>query len=69
MISGTEHQKIFVQTRDENIETKFVPFGFEFLMGASIFLQRARQKGEFECISTFEIIKMQPARKVSRDYR
>ncbi len=28
MISGTEHQKIFVQTRDENIEPEFVPFVF-----------------------------------------
>jgi hypothetical protein len=41
MISGTEHQKIFVQTRDENIGSEFVPFAFRFLMGPSVPLGEA----------------------------
>jgi len=50
VISGTEHQKTFIQTRDENIQTEFVPFFFAVKFVFSI----------------FEIIKMRSARKVSR---
>jgi hypothetical protein len=44
MISGMKHQKIFVQSRDENFETEFVPFAFRFSMGTSILLGQLRQK-------------------------
>ncbi len=49
MISRTENQKLFVQTRAENIETVFVPFAFRFLMERSISLGEARQKRYFCC--------------------
>jgi hypothetical protein len=69
MTSRTESQKIFVQTQDENIKTKSPPSFFKFFVDPSVYLQRVRQKGDFQCIllfSTFEIIKMRIARKVSR---
>ena len=69
MISRTENQKIFVQTQDENIKTKLPPTFFKFFVDTSVYLQRVRQKGDFQCIllfSTFEIIKMRIATKVSR---
>ncbi len=49
MISGMEHQKIFVQTRNESIETESVPFAFRFLMEASVLLGESRQKRHFYC--------------------
>jgi hypothetical protein len=49
MISGTEHNKIFVQTRAENIEIEVVPFAFGFLIGRFIPLEEARQKRYFSC--------------------
>jgi hypothetical protein len=67
-ISTTANQKIFVQTRDENIKSELVPFVFRSFVGVSIRLQEARKKGHFPCIlfvSIFEIIKMKVARKVS----
>ena len=69
MNSITVHQKLFVQTRDENIEIELVPFVFRSFVGVSVRIQEARKKGDFPCIlfiSTFEIIKMRIATKVSR---
>jgi len=36
-----ENRKIFVQTRDENIEIEFLPTVFGSLVGTSVCLQRA----------------------------
>jgi hypothetical protein len=67
MISGTEHQKIFVQMQDENMEIEWVPSVFRSFLGPSVVLQ----KDEQFCVGTvffsmFGIIKMKLARKVSR---
>jgi hypothetical protein len=67
MISERKHQKIFVQTRDEIIEVKTVPFVFRSFIELFVRLQRARQKDNFSCrLSTFEIVKMKLARKFIR---
>jgi hypothetical protein len=69
MNSRMAHQKLFVQTRNENIEIELVPFVFRSFVGLSVRIQEARKKGDFQCISffsTFEIIKIRIARKVSR---
>ena len=68
MISRTECQKIVVQTRNENTEIELDKFVFRSFVGVSVRLQGAVQKGDFQCIllfSTFEIIKMRTARKLS----
>ncbi len=41
-ISKTANQKLFVQTRNENIETELVPFVFRSFVGVSVSLQEAR---------------------------
>jgi hypothetical protein len=71
VISGMEHQKIFVQTLVENIETEFVPSVFRYIMGASISLGQGGEKRDFVLLTLFfliifEIIKMKLVRKVSR---
>jgi hypothetical protein len=47
VISGTVYQKILVKTRDESMGPEFVPFAFRFLIGPSVPLGEARQKGDF----------------------
>ncbi len=49
MISGMEHNKIFVQTQAENIETEVVLFAFGFLIERSIPLGEVRQIRYFSC--------------------
>ncbi len=69
MISGTANRKIFVQTRDENIKTELVPFVFRSSVGVSVRIQEVRKKDDFRCslfFSTFELIQMKTATKVSR---
>ena len=69
MNSRTARQKLFVQTRNENIEIELVPFVFRSFVGVFVRIQEARKKGDFQCILffwTFEIIKIRIARKVSR---
>jgi len=62
MISKTEHQKISVQTPDENIKTEYIASVLRSLVETCTRLQRARQKDNFfMCtlfFSRFEIIKM-----------
>jgi hypothetical protein len=65
MISGMEHQKIFVQMEDENIEIESLPSVFRSFLGPSVVLQKDKQF----CMgivffSMFGIIKMKIARKV-----
>jgi hypothetical protein len=48
MISRTENQKIFIQTQDENIMTKLPPSFFKFFVDTSVYLENARQKGDFD---------------------
>jgi len=47
MISKTEHQKISVQTQDENIETEYIPSVLRSLVQPFTSLLRTRQKGKF----------------------
>ncbi len=53
VISRMEHQKILVQTRDENMETEVLSSPFRYLMGASILLGQARRKGDFVLLTLF----------------
>jgi hypothetical protein len=48
-----EHQKILVQTRDENMETEVLSSPFRYLMRASILLGQARRKGDFVLLTLF----------------
>ena len=66
VISGTKHQKIVVETWDESIKIELLPPLLKSLLTPSVRLRRAQQNHEFECVLTFEIIKMKAARKVSR---
>jgi hypothetical protein len=47
MISVTEHQKILVQTRDENVEPVFVPFAFQFSIEPFVSGREAPEKRYF----------------------
>jgi len=48
-----KHQKILVQTRDENMETEVLSSPFRYLMRASILLGQARRKGDFVLLTLF----------------
>jgi hypothetical protein len=68
MNSKTVHQKLFVQTRNENIEIELVPSIFRSFGGVSVRIREARKKGDFQCILffwTFEIIKMRMQEKLA----
>jgi hypothetical protein len=42
-----DRQSILIQMGDENIETEFVAFAFQFLIGSSIWSGQARQRRHF----------------------
>jgi hypothetical protein len=63
MITGTEHQKIFFQMQDENIEIESLPSVFRSFLGPSVVLQ----KDEQFCTGT--VLFAQPRLSMSADHR